>query len=95
MSDLQAITTCRIGIPATEKVCPDNIKHLVKVPVTLISANLTKKFLFYIQASRTGNKWEFHGPTLEKIRRQIMDEGFEPEDFNFDLFKRRVRNFLN
>lgn len=95
MSDLQAITTCRIGTPSTEKVCPDNIKHLVRVPVTLISEVQTKEFLFYIQASRTGNKWELHGPTLEKIRKQIMDEGFEPEDFNIELFKCRVRNHLN
>ncbi|HAI62815.1 MAG: hypothetical protein UU64_C0003G0027 [candidate division WWE3 bacterium GW2011_GWF2_41_45] len=95
MSDLQAIRSCCIGNPSTEKICPDNIKHLVKIPVTLISEAQTKEFLFYIQASRTGNKWELHGPTLEKIRKQIMEEGFEPEDFNFELFKCRVRNFLN
>ena len=95
MSDLQAITRCTIGTPATEKVSPDNIKHLVKILVTLVSEVQTKEFLFYIQASRTGNKWELHGPTLEKIRKQIMDEGFEPEDFNFELFKCRVKNFLN
>ncbi|KKS31820.1 hypothetical protein A2414_00940 [candidate division WWE3 bacterium RIFOXYC1_FULL_42_13] len=95
MSDLQAITTCRIGAPVTEKVATDNLKHLVKIPVTLISAIQTKEFLFYIQASKTDNTWELHRPTLEKIRVQIMDEGFEPEDFNFELFKCRVKNFLN
>ncbi|KKS36608.1 MAG: hypothetical protein UV00_C0026G0012 [candidate division WWE3 bacterium GW2011_GWF1_42_14] len=94
MSDLQAITTCRIGIPANEKICPDN-RHLVRVPVTLTSEVQTKEFLFYIQASKAGNKWELHTATLEKIRRQIMDEGFEPEDFNFELFKCRIRKFLN
>lgn len=95
MSDLQAITTCRIGAPATEKIAADNLKHLVKIPVTLVSETQTKEFLFYIQASRTGDTWELHRPTLEKIRIQIRDEGFEPEDFNFELFKHRVRNFLN
>jgi len=95
MSDLQPIVRCVIGVPSSEKKCDDNTKHLVKITVTLSSPTLVKEMLFYIQATKNGNKWELHSATLDKIKSQVKEEGFDPDSFNLELFKCRVRNFLN
>ncbi|HBY09672.1 hypothetical protein A2473_03825 [candidate division WWE3 bacterium RIFOXYC2_FULL_42_13] len=95
MSDLQPIVRCVIGVPSSEKKCEDNTKHLVKIAVTLSSPVLTKEMLFYIQATKNESKWELHSATIDKIKGQIKEEGFDPDSFNLELFKCRVRNFLN
>lgn len=95
MQELQAITKCSFADPVIEKSDSEGKGHLLKMRVMVGNEDTSKELIFYIKAAKNGRGWELHEPTVQKIKSQIQDEGFDPESFNTALFRCRAVSMLN